>query len=65
MGFEHSSLTSRNSETARWHAEVVLFFLGLFLMTAYAQTPQELVRDAIHKQQMGNLDGAVEDYKKL
>jgi len=32
---------------------------------AWAQTPQELVQDAMHKQQAGDLEGAVTEYKQF
>jgi tetratricopeptide (TPR) repeat protein len=33
--------------------------------SAWAQTPQELVQDAMHKQQAGDLEGAVTEYKQF
>src|SRR5271170_3950125 len=63
---------SRFSCTLKWEAaagmkKLVLFlFLALSLTTiARAQTPQELVQDAIQKQQAGDLAGAVAEYKQF
>ena len=63
--FEHLSLTPGNGRTGRWCGEVILFFVCFFSVTACAQTPQELVQDAIRQQQAGNLDVAVEEYRKF
>src|SRR5271170_1495782 len=63
---------SRFSCTLKWEAaagmkKLVLFlFLALSLTTiARAQTPQELVQDAIQKQQAGDLEDAVNEYKQF
>jgi tetratricopeptide (TPR) repeat protein len=49
----------------RWHVEVILFFVCLLPVAGYAQSPQELVQDAIRQQRAGNLDVAVEEYRKF
>jgi tetratricopeptide (TPR) repeat protein len=63
--FECFSRTPGNGRAGRWRGEVILFFVCFFSVTACAQTPQELVQDAIHEQQAGNLDVAVEEYRKF
>jgi tetratricopeptide (TPR) repeat protein len=42
-----------------------LFLAFTFGWIAWAQTPQELVQDAIQKQQAGDLLGAVEEYRQF
>src|SRR6202045_5501928 len=42
-----------------------LLLLLNFGATSRAQTPQELVQDAIQKQQAGDLEGAVAGYKQF
>src|SRR6266404_5112020 len=42
-----------------------LFLAFTFGSVAWPQTPQELVQDAIEKQQAGDLLGAVEEYRQF
>jgi tetratricopeptide (TPR) repeat protein len=43
----------------------ILFLAFSFGAITWAQTPQELVQDAIQKQQAGDLEGAVAEYKQF
>src|ERR1700686_2394630 len=43
----------------------ILFLTFSLSPISWAQTPQELVQDAIQKQQAGDLDGAVAEYRQF
>ena len=48
-----------------WRAIFLIVSLGILTLDAIAQTPQELVQDAISKQQAGDLEGAVREYRQF
>jgi tetratricopeptide (TPR) repeat protein len=47
------------------HISLVVCGLSLLPFLAWAQSPQELVQDAIQKQQAGDLEGAVKEYRQF
>jgi Flp pilus assembly protein TadD len=53
----------RDTFAGMWKPVLLLAFS--LNTTAWAQTPQELVQDAIQKQQAGDLEGAVAEYKQF
>src|SRR5258708_3633246 len=59
-----SCIMSSDTLAGMWKPILLLLVFGLNAVS-WAQTPQELVQDAIQKQQAGDLDGAVAEYKQF
>src|SRR2546429_1128423 len=58
-----SCILNRDALASMWKFTLVLILsIGAI---ARAQTPQELVQDAIQKQQAGDLEGAIAEYKQF
>src|SRR3989440_11083938 len=56
-------ILNRDAHTGMWKFTLVLILI--IGAIARAQTPQELVQDAIQKQQAGDLEGAIAEYKQF
>lgn len=52
-------------KSARSRIRLGICSLSLLSVLAWAQSPQELVQDAIQKQQAGDLEGAVQEYRQF